>query len=220
MRSQPQIIEFNLSCPSPRVWLVVKGGNHEPLIVEMRQERLNVWSAGASLIPGEYRCRYYCGDERNVIYYGPARTNGSTDHGMDAVISIPSLRAPTPSKAISILLVEDDPDTLTVYAKLLRSDGHIVYMADGYQAALDIAEKERVDLAICDIGLWDGNGCDLVKDLQKLQTMTAIAVTGLVLPDELEDYRVAGFASVLPKPLQYSQLQSVVSDLSPVHASK
>jgi CheY-like chemotaxis protein len=73
-----------------------------------------------------------------------------------------------------------------------------------------------VDLAICDIGLWDGSGCDLLKELKKLQPMKAIAVTGFILPDEIEDYREAGFASVLPKPLQHSRLQSAVSELSHV----
>ena len=46
-----------------------------------------------------------------------------------------------------------------------------------------------MDLAICDIGLWDGDGCKLLKELQKLQPVKAIAVTGLMLEDEVVQYR-------------------------------
>jgi len=216
MSQQSQIVAFSFSSPLPRAWLVVKGGETESLVVEMRRHHPNVFSASVGLNPGQYSCRYYCGDQLNVSYHGPASIDGSTDDGMDSGISVESPRQPIHSEAISILLVEDDLDTLRAYATLLRRDGHIVYTADGYQAALDVAEKERFDLAVCDIGLWDGNGCDLLKDLQKLRPMKAIAVTGFILPDDVEDYRQAGFASVLPKPLQHSRLQAAVFDLTPV----
>ena len=80
---------------------------------------------------------------------------------------------------------------------------------------MDLAHREQVDLAVCDICLWDGNGCDLLKELRKLRTLKAIAVTGFTLPDEVEDYRGAGLAIVLPKPLENSELKSAVSYLSP-----
>ena len=216
MSQQSQIIAFSFSSPSPRAWLVVKGGETESLVFEMQRRHPNVFSANVGLNPGQYSCRYYCGDQRNVSYHGPANIDTSTDDGMDSEISVERRPGTIRSEGIRILLVEDDLDTLRACAKLLSSDGHIVYTADGYQSALDVARRERVDLAVCDIGLWDGSGSDLLKELQKLQPMKAIAVTGFSLPDEVEDYRAAGFASVLPKPLQHSRLQSAVADLSGV----
>jgi CheY-like chemotaxis protein len=216
MSQQSQIIAFSFSSPSPRAWLVVKGGESESLVLEMQRQHPNVFSANVGLNPGQYSCRYYCGDQRNVSYHGPASIDGGTNDRMDSVISVQTPAEVIRSDAISILLVEDDHDTLGAYAKLLRADGHTVHTADGYQSALDVARRERVDLAVCDIGLWDGSGSDLLKELQKLQPMQAIAVTGFSLPDEVEDYRAAGFASVLPKPLQHSRLRSAVSDFSPV----
>lgn len=114
----------------------------------------------------------------------------------------------------TILVVEDNVDSLMAISRLLRADGHTVHTADGYQAALEVARRERFDLAVCDIGLWDGNGCDLLKELQKLRPVKAIAVTGFTFPDEAVDFRQAGFSAVLPKPLQHSQLKSAVSFLS------
>ena len=113
----------------------------------------------------------------------------------------------------SILLVEDHAETLASMARLLRLEGHTVHTADGYQAAVDVAKRERIDIALCDIGLWDGDGCDLLKELQGLQELKAIAVTGLTLADEVEHYREEGFAAVLPKPLDLAQLMAAITRL-------
>jgi CheY-like chemotaxis protein len=119
------------------------------------------------------------------------------------------------SNTISLLLVEDNPTTLAASAKLLRADGYIVHLAEGYQTALEVVKREHVDLAICDINLWDGDGCELLTELQKLQTMKAIAVTGYTLPEETEHYREAGFGVVLRKPVNHSEIASAIASLCP-----
>ena len=180
----------------------------------MRREIPNVWSASVSLASANTVVAIAAGTTKNVIYHGRASIDGSTDCGRDCVISIESPQERVRSATISILLVEDDHNTLWAYAKLLSMDGHTVYTADGYQAALNVAKTRRVDFAICDINLWDGNGCDLLKELQRLQPVKAIAVTSFASPDELQDYRDAGFANVLPKPVEGSALKSAVSHMS------
>jgi two-component system OmpR family response regulator len=214
MAQKSQSVTFELASSEPRAWVVVKSDHHSPLVMKMQKVAPNQWSANFSLTSGEYRCRFYCGDERNVVYFGPANISGSTESGMDAVVMVKSPQEEILPKAANILLVEDDNDSLNVYAKILRTSGHIVHTADGYQAALDVAHQERVDLVVCDIGLWDGDGCDLLKELQKLRPVKAIAVTGRSLADEAEDYRAAGFSAVLPKPIQNFELESAISRLS------
>jgi CheY-like chemotaxis protein len=118
------------------------------------------------------------------------------------------------SNPIHILLVEDNLTTLRASEKLLRKDGYIVYIAEGYQTALEVAKKERVDLIISDINLWDGDGCDLLRELHQLQPMQAIAVTGYTLPDEAEHYRAAGFAIVIRKPAHHSEISSSIANLT------
>jgi CheY-like chemotaxis protein len=126
--------------------------------------------------------------------------------------SIPHLHNPHPK--LTVLVIEDNITSLMNLARLLRMDGNVVRTADGYQAALDVARSVRVDLAVCDIALWDGDGCDLLNELQKLQPLKAIAVTGFALPDEVEQYRAAGFATVLSKPYRYWQLTCAISQLA------
>jgi hypothetical protein len=54
----------------------------------MKRRRPRVWTASAELMPGEYRCRYYSGDDKNVSYHGPAHIDGGVDCGMDTLVSV------------------------------------------------------------------------------------------------------------------------------------
>jgi hypothetical protein len=88
MSQQSQIVNFKLRCPEPRAWLVLASDNQEPRVVEMQPRDLSRKFACPDLIPDDYRCRYYCGDDRNVTYHGPATTEGSVACGMDALMSV------------------------------------------------------------------------------------------------------------------------------------
>jgi hypothetical protein len=88
MNGQSQNFTFDVKCPEPRVWLVVKSDNGVAQVVEMRQRSPTNWSAEVSLTEGEYYCRYYGGDERRVTYYGSATRKDSIDCGMDARVTV------------------------------------------------------------------------------------------------------------------------------------
>ncbi len=81
-------VTFDLTSPHPRAWLVLTSDNREPYVIEMRQRHRRIWSASADLMPGEYRCRYYCGDDQHISYHGPAHIAGSIGCGMDALYSV------------------------------------------------------------------------------------------------------------------------------------
>ena len=85
--SNSEFVTFRLASSEPRAWVVIKG-DAEPLVVEMSQERPSHWSATALLTSGEYRCRFYCGDDRSVVYHGPASTDGTAEAGMDALVTV------------------------------------------------------------------------------------------------------------------------------------
>jgi len=214
MGQKSEIVTFHLASSELRAWVVIKGEPDMTQVVEMWQRYPNQWSASTWLTPGNYSCRFYTGNDHNIVHYGPATINAVTDHGMDREFSVQITQGALVPSSVNILLVEDHLDTLKSYAKLLRMDGHVVFTADGYQAAVQVAQRERVDLAICDIGLWDGDGCKLLKELQKLQPVKAIAVTGLMLEDEVVQYRDAGFDAVFPKPLNLSNISYAIAELS------
>jgi len=62
------------------------------------------------------------------------------------------------SRSINLLLVEDTSLRLERLKNFCERMDNIVHIAEGYQMALEVARREKVDFAICDINLWDGNG--------------------------------------------------------------
>ena len=216
MNQRSQLVTFHMTCPEPRAWLVMYSANRKAQVIEMWNGYTNHWSASTWLVPGKYRCRYYCGDDNYVVYSGPARLSGGLDDGLDGLVSVELPKDRTNSQSTNILIVEDNLTTLVALESALKSDGYVVHVADGYQTALEVAKLNQLDLAICDINLWDGDGCDLLIELQKLQAMKAIAVTGYTLPEETEHYRDAGFGMVLHKPVQHSQMLSAIASMNAV----
>ena len=70
------------------------------------------------------------------------------------------------SDGVNILLVEDHPDTATLLKAYLESCGHRVATAGTCQEALSHPELARIEVLICDIGLPDGSGWDLLPQLR------------------------------------------------------
>ncbi len=75
--------------------------------------------------------------------------------------------APEPAAArpLKLLLVEDHADTAQMMARLLRSEGYSVEIAGNVASALDMASRHQFDLMISDLGLPDGTGHDLMRQL-------------------------------------------------------
>jgi len=88
MNRDSEIVTFYLDCAEPRVYLVGQRQGQKSLVFEMQQFRPGVWFARVELNKGKYRFRYYAGDGRNVSYLGPAHTGGSSENGLDAMVSI------------------------------------------------------------------------------------------------------------------------------------
>ena len=63
-----------------------------------------------------------------------------------------------------------------------------------------IASREVFDLLISDIGLPDGNGCDLMAELRDRQGLVGIALTGYGMDEDVDRSQAAGFSAHLSKP--------------------
>jgi len=109
-----------------------------------------------------------------------------------------------------ILLVEDNADTSHVMSKLLRQHGYRVRTADCVASALQAADADSFDLMICDIGLPDGSGLDLMKQLRSRRPIKGIALSGFGMEDDVRMSRDAGFVEHLIKPVNASQLQAAI----------
>ncbi len=126
----------------------------------------------------------------------------------------PPARAPASSTAagsLRILVVEDHDDTARILARFLTSVGHRVRPAEGVQDALTQAQQAEFDLLISDLGLPDGSGLDLVRELRSRgHTFPGIALTGYGREEDVQRSLRAGFATHLTKPVDLEQLEAAI----------
>jgi CheY-like chemotaxis protein len=115
---------------------------------------------------------------------------------------------------LGILYVEDHADTAEAMAILLSASGHRVVLAPtaaAARAAVDADHRRRLDLYICDIGLPDQDGCDLLRDLLVKRRLPAIALAALAFPADAQRCKDAGYAAHLSKPIEFGQLLDAIA---------
>jgi CheY-like chemotaxis protein len=109
-------------------------------------------------------------------------------------------RYPRPRR---LLLVEDHLDTLRTFARMLRQRGFEVQEATTVSEA--ISSSRSGDLLLSDIALPDGDGRDLMRQLRE-RDIPGIAISGFGSAQDREEYRQAGFAESLVKPVDVDQI--------------
>ena len=117
-----------------------------------------------------------------------------------------------------ILLVEDHHDTARAMARLLHLSGYHVQTATTYKSAIQICDQDRFDLVISDVGLPDGSGYDLMREmLDRACTTKGIAVSGYGTEKDVEDSLAAGFSLHLVKPVEFDVLRDAIKRIIPTN---
>lgn len=120
-------------------------------------------------------------------------------------------------KPLHILVVENHQDTLDAMKMFLELDGHCTDTACTMQGALAAAAEHRFDLVITDIGLPDGDGWELMRQLRARGPVRAVAMSGYGWKEDLEKSRAAGFEAHLLKPLRITELENVLRKMETPH---
>jgi len=71
------------------------------------------------------------------------------------------------SKAVSILIIDDEADVLASLDELMRSEGYQTATASTAAAGLEKLEKAPYDLVLLDISLPDSNGIDVLRTIKR-----------------------------------------------------
>lgn len=94
-----------------------------------------------------------------------------------------------------ILLVDDDPDMLTIFQTLLESANYTVLRAGSGKEAIAVAKKEQPDLIILDIKMPEMDGVettDMLKDAVTTRNIPIVYLSSLVRKDQAKDGFVEG----------------------------
>ena len=119
-----------------------------------------------------------------------------------------------PRKPLRILLVDDHRDTRRTFSRLLTHFGHEVLTANNKQGALELLASGKIDVLLCDIGLPDGSGYEVVSQAKRKQAIKAIALTGFGTDEDFRRSKEAGFDSHLVKPVDLHELQTVLDQVA------
>lgn len=117
-------------------------------------------------------------------------------------------------QAMNILLVDDHADTSRALKRLLERMGYQVQTADSVSSALQVSETNPFDIVISDIGLPDGSGLDLMREiLQRHEEVKGVALSGFGMEDDIRRSKEAGFIEHITKPVDFVTLESILSRL-------
>jgi CheY-like chemotaxis protein len=125
--------------------------------------------------------------------------------------ALPQPEATRSTGALRVLLVEDHPDTARALSKVLRLSGHQIEIAGGVASGLRLAAAQTFDLVISDIGLPDGTGYDLMRQIRQKHPIPGIALTGFGMDADVQSSADAGFATHITKPVELDQLHEVIA---------
>ena len=115
---------------------------------------------------------------------------------------------------LRLLIVEDHDTTRMVLAQLLTRRGHKVTTAGNIQEALAAYRAEIFDVVISDLGLPDGNGMDMMRKIQSIRPVPAIALTGYGMEEDLIRTKEAGFSAHLVKPVNVDKLRQIIDQIT------
>lgn len=138
----------------------------------------------------------------------PPKTDGSGKSASKATRS--AIKA---TKPLRILLVEDHDDTRKIVANLLSHFGHELSVADCARTALEIVNSQTLDVVLCDIGLPDGSGYEVISQAKRKQQVKGVALTGLAGDEDIRRSKEAGFDFHLTKPVDFHELRCVLSQI-------
>ncbi len=110
-------------------------------------------------------------------------------------------------KKHEILLVDDDPQVLSMVSKVLRSEGYQITSKSSGEAAIEALDVKDFDLVITDFKMGERGGIAVLNEAKKVNPETMVIMyTGWPI-DPLQ----LGADGYIPKPCGLNQLREVVA---------
>ena len=117
---------------------------------------------------------------------------------------------------VSVLLIEDDADTLEALTFALEDSGARVFPARNAAQALALFERERPTVIVSDISMPGGDGYSFIREVRARDDgrTPAVAMTGLASKDDRTAALKAGFDEHVSKPIDPDTLVRSVRALA------
>lgn len=119
---------------------------------------------------------------------------------------------------ITVLLVDDEPNTRNALAEILKAFGAETYAVASVAAALDSLQKHKCDILVSDLAMPGEDGYSLIKKVRALKSeqcswVPSIALTAYAGKEVAERALSAGFDAYLTKPIDGGELATTIAKL-------
>jgi DNA-binding response OmpR family regulator len=115
---------------------------------------------------------------------------------------------------VKLLIIEDDRTLCTAINDYLKMEGHICEVAQNYRQAINKAADNMYDCIILDIGLPDGNGLDIIRELKANKSTDGILILSArsSLDDKLTGLKI-GADDYLTKPFHFAEMSARINSI-------
>jgi CheY-like chemotaxis protein len=116
----------------------------------------------------------------------------------------------------SVLIVDDSRDAANILSSLFGNHGYEVHVAYEWSRALEAAKTHLPDIILLDLGMPEMDGIHLallLREDEQLKDKLLVAVTGYADDMHRQQCETAGFDYVLPKPVAWADLKSIIDRL-------
>jgi PAS domain S-box-containing protein len=112
-----------------------------------------------------------------------------------------------------VLVVDDNRDAASSLAMVLRSFGHTALTAWSGEQALEIADRERPDAIVLDIGMPQMNGYEVARRIRQTdsgRSVLLVALTGWGQKEDVNRAIDAGFDHHMTKPADPDRIEQLL----------
>jgi CheY-like chemotaxis protein len=124
----------------------------------------------------------------------------------------------SPLQDITVLVVDDDPDSCDLLSVSLEMYGANVVACESVKAALAVLAQAQPQAVISDIAMPQVDGYALIGAIRSLpaaqkRQIPSIALSAMVRPEDQSRALSSGFDRYLTKPLDFAKLVLVLIEL-------
>lgn len=106
-----------------------------------------------------------------------------------------------------ILVADDDKNTRKLIGAVLEAEGYTVSMAADGQEALDILDRQHIDLVVLDIMMPRMDGYEFTRTLREAQSnLPILMVSAKQLPEERRQGFIVGTDDYITKPIDVEEM--------------
>lgn len=106
----------------------------------------------------------------------------------------------------TILLIDDDPDLLTLLSMILKKEGYQVEVAEDGESGLEMAIQLQPDLILLDIMMPGVDGWEACREIRKITTAPIIYLTAKREESDIVRGLQLGADDFIPKPFRRHEL--------------